>query len=444
MQRMQRMQRMRTIAIGTAVVLALAIGAVPVGAGERLRGTEVGITPDEIRIAVVADVDNTLAPGLFKGSPAAVEAFAKSINAHGGLAGRKLVVDFIDSHLNADEARNAVIKACSEDFALVGTAALFLNNVDDMTACVDQAGAATGIPDLPIVTTEVAQQCSPVSYPVNPSQLVCSTKDDTPQTFSANRGPVKFYRRTIDPDLHGVYLYTNDLKSAEAAGLVLARGSQAAGVKPDAEIGVSGRATQAEFTPIVQQMMDADSNYALSSGPFSTMVALRKEAKLQGIDPDSVVWDCFSNCYDQGLIEQGGADVEGQYVTLSQLPFSETKQNAALARYVRATGKDDVDGFGSYAWVASLLFRDAVNRIVQRDGENGLTRAALLEALAGIHDFDADGMWGNTDIGDRLPTSCFMVTQVRDGRFARAYPKEAGTLDCAKSNRITIKENLLH
>ena len=109
----------------------------------------------------MADVDNTLAPGLFKGSPAAVEAFAKSVNADGGLAGRKLVVDFIDSHLNADEARNVVIKACSEDFGVVGTASLFLNNVDDMTACVDQAGAATGIPDLPIVTTEARSNAPP-------------------------------------------------------------------------------------------------------------------------------------------------------------------------------------------------------------------------------------------------------------------------------------------
>lgn len=163
--------------------------------------TDVGITPTETRIAVVADVETPLAPGLFKGSPDAVNAFAKYINAHGGLAGRKVVVDFIDSHLNADEARNAIITACSEDFALVGTAALFLNNVDDMTTCVDKSGAATGIPDLPIVITEVAQQCSPVSFPVNAPQLLCSTKDDDPQTFRVARGTVRYYRRTISKDL---------------------------------------------------------------------------------------------------------------------------------------------------------------------------------------------------------------------------------------------------
>jgi hypothetical protein len=173
------------------------------------------------------------------------------------------------------------------------------------------------------------------------------------------------------------------------------------------------------------------------------MVALRKEAKLQGITPSDVVWDCFSNCYDRRLIEQGGADVEGQYVTLSQLPFSETKQNKALANYVKFTGKDHVDGFGSYAWIASLLFRDAVNAVVAKDGNNALTRETLLAALAATHDFDADGMWGTTDIGNRTPTACFMLLQVRKGKFTRVHPVRAGTLDCKQTNQVEITENLL-
>ena len=43
-----------------------------------------------------------------------------------------MAVDFYDSKLNGDETRNAIIKACQNDFAVVGTGALFLNNVDDM------------------------------------------------------------------------------------------------------------------------------------------------------------------------------------------------------------------------------------------------------------------------------------------------------------------------
>ena len=75
-----------------------------------------GSPPKEIRIAAVADVDTPLAPGIFQGSVDGVKGWAKYVNANGGLAGRKVVVDFIDSKLSADEARNAVIQACPNDF----------------------------------------------------------------------------------------------------------------------------------------------------------------------------------------------------------------------------------------------------------------------------------------------------------------------------------------
>jgi hypothetical protein len=437
----------RWLGIAAAAIVASAALVMPAGAqsggGAKPAATEVGVTPREIRIAVIADDENQLAPGLFHGSPVAVRAFAKYINSKGGLAGRKVTVDFIDSHLSADEARNAIIKACSDDFAIVGTAALFLNNMDDAIACRDLKGAATGIPDLAIVTTEVAQQCSPVTFGVNPPQLDCSTKDQHPQVFRANQGPVKYYQRSIDKHLHGVFVYGNDLKASSIGGLTLARGAQAGGVKADAEIGVSARAPQSEFTPIVQRVKDTDANYVANTGPFNTLVSLRKEARLQGVDLKKIVWDCWSNCYDERLIEQGGADVEGQYVSLAQLPFNEAKANKALASYIKFAGKDNVDGFGAYAWLAGLLLRDSVNAIVERDGVNGLTRAALLEQLKNTHAFDGDGMWGTTDIGNHEATSCFVLMQIENGAFTRVYPKKPGSFDCKKSNAVRVHADLL-
>ena len=94
-----------------------------------------GITDDEIRVAMIADVENAVVPGLFQPSVDVVRAWAKNLNKKGGIAGRKVVVDFIDSKLSANEARNAAIQACADDFAMVGGEALFLNNVDDMVAC---------------------------------------------------------------------------------------------------------------------------------------------------------------------------------------------------------------------------------------------------------------------------------------------------------------------
>src|SRR4029453_8409210 len=160
-----RGRRTGSLAAVAALVamIATVASAAPMGAageGEEPAAPEIGVTADEIRIGVIADVENQLSPGLFKGAADSVEAFAKWVNAHGGLGGRKMAVDFLDSHLTADDARNAIIRACQEDFAIVGTSALFLNNVDDMVACADQSGAPTGLPDIPGVATEIVQACS--------------------------------------------------------------------------------------------------------------------------------------------------------------------------------------------------------------------------------------------------------------------------------------------
>src|SRR5438132_12536158 len=104
----------------TVVGMTVVPTAVVSAGATKLQATDVGVTPSEIEIAVIADVNNPVVPGLFQGSVNGVKAFGTYINKHGGLAGRKVVVDFIDSKLSADAARDAVIKACERDFAIVG------------------------------------------------------------------------------------------------------------------------------------------------------------------------------------------------------------------------------------------------------------------------------------------------------------------------------------
>ncbi len=92
--------------------------------GKASGGTDVGLTATTMRIAVIADVASPFLPGLFQNSVDAVKAWAKVVNAHGGLAGRKVTVDFIDSKSDPNTTRNAIIQACAQDFAMVGTFAL--------------------------------------------------------------------------------------------------------------------------------------------------------------------------------------------------------------------------------------------------------------------------------------------------------------------------------
>ena len=134
------------IVIGALLVSLAAVGVGPATAqssNEKPQATEVGVTASEIHIGVVADVDNPFAPGLFKGAVDGVKAGAAYLNSKaggGGLAGRKVVVDFYDSHLNGNETRNATIQGCQNDYALVGGFALFLTQVEDIVNCKDQAG----------------------------------------------------------------------------------------------------------------------------------------------------------------------------------------------------------------------------------------------------------------------------------------------------------------
>lgn len=441
-----------TIVIGALLVGVAAVGVAPATAqssNEKPKATEVGVTASEIHIGVVADVDNPFAPGLFKGAVDGVKAGAAYLNSKaggGGLAGRKVVVDFYDSKLNGNESRNATIQGCQNDYALVGTSALFLTQVDDIVNCKDQAGQATGIPDLSAVTTGVPESCSTMAFPAYGTAIGCPTVTQNPQTYFANQGPAK-WELSKNKDLHGVVIVGNDTKDAARGGTILALASQQAGIKADQGdpvVAVSGRDPQSVFTPIVQKMKDAGSNYSLNVASANQALLLRNEAALQGIDPSKVLWECAS-CYGNAIVKDNATDFEGEVQFLGFLPFEEASVNKTVAnflKYMKQVGGTP-DQFSAYSFTATLAFADAVNAIVKKDGVNGLTRTNLITAIKGLTDFDAGGMLGTRSFKDGKTTSCFLMVQFKRGKWVRQYPTKKGTFDCKASNAVTVKSNLL-
>jgi len=433
--------------VSVVAVVALAAwagaagGASPRPGGPARQATDIGISPTTIRVAVLADVDTPAAPGLFQGSVSAVEGWARYMNSIGGLAGRKVVVDFIDTHLSADDAREAIITACQRDFALVGTSALFVDNISDLVGCKDASGKAVGLPDFPVVQTDPVHQCSPVSYSVEGETLDCATKNDHPQTYRATVGPTRYFLSTFK-DLHGIYIYPSDLQASKNAQVPLFKTQQRLGIKSDEDFDISGVAPQSAYTPVVQAAKQHQSTYVHAGLSYSSMVELRKEAQLQGLTSVKV-WDCSIQCYDQRFIQEGGPSVNGQYLYTIFVPFEEASANKMTANFLKYTGRDKADAFGATAWAAGIFFQDIVNTIVQKGGDNALTRAAVLATAPTINGFTADGMLGKTDVGKRLPTPCYALLQVQNGKFVRVYPKKAGTFDCNPANLQTIKLDLL-
>jgi ABC-type branched-subunit amino acid transport system substrate-binding protein len=424
---------MRARWVIVATILALTTALVPHVAAAQSGGSpdsDVGITADTIKVAVIADGDNPVRPGVFQGSVDGAEAAAEYINDHGGLAGRQIEVEFLDSRLSQDEARSSLIRACEEAFAIVGTTALFLNNIDPMVECPDKQGEATGLPDIPNLQVEQAHQCSPVSFPIVPVGIHCDTVDDAMPTFDVRVGPQEYYRRKFG-DLSAVYVPESTLKSTLNAYLPTITAGDELGIENDGTFPATALGTQSSYTPTVQAAKQAGSNMFGLGIDYKSTVQIRNEAAIQGLT-DVDVWDCTLACYDLRLIEEGGENVEGQYTSVFFPPFEETKYNKEVARFVKAVGgRENADAFGAQSWAAMRFFEEVVNTIVEADGENGITRARFLEEARKVHDFTAKGMLGPTDIGSNKLNGCFVLLQVKNGKWTRVFPKKKGTLNCA-------------
>jgi hypothetical protein len=258
-------------------------------------------------------------------------------------------------------------------------------------------------------------------------------------------GRGRYYQKKYGNDLHGIYVFGNDSQAARDATFASVAALRDIGIKSDGDFDRSARATQSEYTEIVQAMKTAGSNYGQCTSSFPCTVLLRKEAALQGLTGIKV-WDCGSACYDQQFLASGGQDVEGQYVDTTFLPFlskADQKANKMAANFVKYTGADKAASFGAYTWAAGIAFRDAVNSIVKTDGVNGVTRKSILAALGKIQQFDAEGMIGTIDLAGRKVSACDVTLQVKNGEFVRVNPTKPGTYSCSPKNVITRSLDLI-
>jgi hypothetical protein len=302
-------------------------------------------------------------------------------------------------------------------------------------ACKDKAGKAVGIPDFAVIQTYPAEQCSPVSFAALPIGGAC------PYSGSGVR---KFREQTVTPNyyfqkygkntLHGVYLVPSDLPSTISSSTPLFATDTTLGIKEDQQFGVSSLSPQSAYTPYTTAIKSHNATYARDGSDYVSNVFFRKEAQVQGVTTVKV-WDCSLQCYDARFLSTGGSAVENHYVWLSFLPFEDKGRNPELDNFLQYDKKPDA--FGAQAWVAGQIFATAVNDVVAKSGPNGLTRAALLDAVRGLTNFDDNGFIAPTNIGGKVASACLIGMQVKNGKFVRVDPVEPGKFDCS-SAPITI------
>ncbi len=386
-------------------------------------------------------MDTPVQPGLFQKNVNVIKAWAGIVNAHGGLAGRKVVVDFCDSKLDPNATTNCVIQACQNDFALVGTAADALTDLSDLDGCKNAAGQAIGIPNLAFVGFPPLA-CDKVTYLIDGYGSYCSTSTRNPQMYNVNIGDFRYYESHF-ASLHGIWVYNGDVPTVRIASVPEFQAGANIGISKDGQgfYTSTGAAPQSALTPLVQVMKQNQSTFGYGGATPENTILLRKEAQLQGLNSVKV-WACNSGCYDASFLAQGGSAVNGEYAVTYYLPFyAESQDNPALKAIVSAVGGiANINGNALNSYLDALLFQDAVGKAVASGGT--LDRQTLFTALSKETSFDADGIIGPTDVAARTPSACIVISQVQNGQFKRVYPTKAGTFDCDPANLVTIKMNL--
>jgi ABC-type branched-subunit amino acid transport system substrate-binding protein len=203
----------------------------------------------------------------------------------------------------------------------------------------------------------------------------------------------------------------------------LIQGQGDAGVEWVDAVKASGRAEQAAYTPFVQLARNGNVNYVYNGSNDQTMINMRRESAAQGFEPD--IWMCSISCYTERFKTATGVD--GTYLAMQFLPFEEAGSNEELDNYLEYV--ETPDSFGAQAWMAAVLFQQAVGDIVEAEGPNALTRARLLEALAAIDTFDANGWMAERELKGG-PSNCQVMVKFEGGEFVRLAPEEEGTFEC--------------
>ena len=433
---MRSTTKVRLIALGAALVLVLAAcgsrsddgdtadddepteqeGAAgsadsPCGEGDASGATDEGVTDDQIRIGTIQDIGGDLRPDLMIGPRQAMEAFVAYCNSLGGVNGRELVLEGFDSMVLAHGV--AAEQACNAGvFAMVGSASAQDNqgaqqivdcglvDVPTFTATPEHADADNMVQPVPNPTYE---------YAIGPCSYIA---EEYPE--AAEAAALTYVEYPVTQVIADRY--------QEACGEVFSF--------------VSSQSTsplgQNNWEALLKNIEDADSQYYTHWGEKEDLAQAVMTMDQQGNRPEVI--DVGPQFYDPGYLELAGDSAEGTLVWTTVVPLEEVDSSEEMQLYfdwVEQTSGGEPTALGIQTWSAGLLFASALKEL-----GSDVTRAALYEELAGIHEWDGNGLHHSTDPGDNRAADCFMYMIVEDGEFVRHYPDEG--FDCDPEYRVEL------
>ena len=390
--------------------------------------TEPGLTSDVMRIAVIADGENSsINDGESESVWQAVEAWATAVNQTSKLAGRVVVVERIDSAVSRHA--EAIEQVCTGDyFALIGS-----TSINDSEGLSLLSSPECSLPDFPAFIYSAQRLNSEITFVSNPAYSQITNAGWAAYFSRVNPDAVE-RAATLFPELSPLVLGGNQtIEAATATGYRFI-------YSPIYDF-------ETDFLLEAESLIESDARSLTWRNSGSQLLSFL--GAINQVDPDFRFdfIDCGQNCYSQNWVAAAGDFGEGVSVWLPYLPIEEAELSDELLRYLfyllSTHGSEGLtSAAGVAAWSAGLLFEEAVSRAVGLDSAaydpDSLTREAVIEAAKTINFWDANGLHGVSNPSEGIPSPCFVIITLQDGLWKRSYPSRPGEMDCEDSNLVTL------
>jgi ABC-type branched-subunit amino acid transport system substrate-binding protein len=365
-----------------------------------------GITANTVTVGSISDISSPV-PGLFAGAKTGTEAYFAYINSQGGVNGRKLILNGMDSAFSPGTVTNETQGIAKSDFAIVGGFSL-LDGAEQPIVDANKLPmvAETLTPTMfadPNVYSAVpmvnnGDPTGPYKwlkskYPAAVKAVGVIGDNATASVLAAEKTD-----RSLTESLGYNWVYSRDASFTETSFIPDILKMKAAGVKLVFEPTVTGNLV----STIAQEMKQENLNALLLTG---------------------------TNAYEQDFTPGSAGNGTLVFGVYALYRGEDAKSVPAVALFDKWAKKVDpstqLDIYTLDAWINAQLFVQALKAA----GPNP-TRGSLDAQLDKITSFNANGLMAPQNPAQKIPGQCWLVTQYNNAKWQRIKPDPKSGFVC--------------
>jgi ABC-type branched-subunit amino acid transport system substrate-binding protein len=366
-----------------------------------------GVTAKTVTVGSISDISAPI-PGLFTGAKVGTQAYFAYINSQGGVNGRKLILNGMDSAFSSGTVASEAQNIARNDFAIVGGYSL----LDGSEQSAVDAGK------VPMIT-----------------QVLTPSLDSDPNLYSAvplvaggeSTGPFKWLKSAYPSAVKAVGLIgSNSSTTAVIAEQTYRKLTYSLGYKW--LFAHDESYTTTSFLPDIVKMKAAGVKMVFEPSQQGAYISnIAQEMKQEGLNALLV---SGANAYEHGF-DPGSAGNGTLITTVTALYMGEdAKSVPAVATFDRWAKKVDpqtqLDLYTLYGWINAQLFVQAL-----MGAGADPTRASLDAQLDKITSFNANGLISTQDPAQKVPGGCWIAARYENGTWHRISPDPKSGFVCS-------------